>query len=526
MNSKESTEKPPCDGTPNPARPSAPNSTSVGQVEPEQVGARVRRGAFWSATQMASRQVLSVLSTAILARLISPDDYGLIGMVATLTALLSVFSDMGLSWAAIQSRRLSSAQASNLFWMNAVAGIFFWVICIAVAPAVANFYNHAELRNVTLALGASFAISGLAVQPIALLTRSMEFRRIAQIEIVSLALSAVCAVYAAGHGLGYWALVLQTLVSQSIRMVLALAAAHMPISMPRRGVGTRALVNFGGLLALNGLLIYVARNLDNVLIGKYLGSQELGYYNRAYFLMLLPSMLATGVLSGLMVPALSVLQDDRERFGVVYRRAVRAIAFVGCPISVGLGLTASESVRLVYGDAWAPVVPMLLWLSLAGLTQPIYNTSGWLFTAAGKARSYFAVTCINAAALTGTFIWSVRYGTVAVAAGYGIVMGVVLLLPTMHLAHRAAKLDSFATAKALAPIAVAVALMGVAVTVAEALLRLGNPSWQFMLLAKIGVGVVTYGIASMLLLQEVLGDLASMLPGVRAGAARRVRSAT
>lgn len=434
-------------------------------------------------------------------------------MVATLTALLLVFSDMGLSWATIQRRQLSEAQIGNLFWLNAATGFVLWLVCILLAPLVVTFYGRFELHDVTIALGASFILSGVAVQPFALLTRTMQFGRIAKIEITSVAVSATIGVYLAFEGMGYWALVVQALTGQGVRLVLVLFHAKFRMQRPRWAVGTLELVRFGGQLALNGLLIYFARNLDNVLIGRYWGTEELGYYSRAYFLMVLPSMLATGVLANLMVPSLSAFQDDIARFGSVYRRAVRLVAFFGCPIAVGLALTAPEAVRLVFGEKWAPVVPMFLWLSVAGITQPIYNTMGWLFTAAGNVRLYFAVTVLNCAVLAVTFFCTVPYGAVAVAMGYGLVMGLLLLWPAMFFAHRAASLSLLYTMRKLAPVFLSVLLMALAVIGAGAAASRLGLAWQWTLLAKIVAGVLAYIFASLSLLKEMLReDVFSILP--------------
>lgn len=492
----------------------------IHSVDSQEVGKRARKGAVWSVLQIGGRQLISIGSTAILARLVTPDDYGLLGMVTTLTALLLVFSDMGLSWATVQRKELSQAQVSNLFWLNAVAGLLLWGLCILLAPWVASFYARDELQAVTVALGATFVLGGLAAQPFALMTRRMQFKQIAKIEIAALAAAAMAGVAFALMGWGYWALVSQALVGQGVRLLLALFSAELALQRPRGGVGTTSLVRFGGLLAINGLLIYFARNLDNVLIGKVWGTDALGYYNRAYFLMLLPSMLATGVLTGLMVPTLSSFQNDPARFGSAYRRAVRLVAFFGCPIAVGLALTAPEAVRLVYGEKWGAVVPMLMWLSIAGVTQPIYNTTGWLFTAAGKARLYLALTAFNAAALTVTFFATVPHGPVAVATGYGLVMGLVLLWPAMHLAHKAAGLQLAETVRTLAPVAVALLLMAATVFTAGLLCNALGLPWLWVFGVKVFTGVLGYLLASRALLHRMLTeDVLSMLPARLAGRA-------
>jgi PST family polysaccharide transporter len=487
--------------------------TEIGFIAAEDVGRRARSGALWSAGQIVLRNLLSIGTTAILARTLSSEDYGIVGMVATLTAALQVFSDMGLSWATIQRKGLTRAQVNNLFWANIAAGAALWLACGALAPALSAFYGRPELMAVAVVSGASFLFSGAAVQPMALLNRSMDFRSIAQIEIAAVLAGAFAAVIFAALRADYWALVAQALVSASMRMALALRSSHWGFSGPVRGVGTRSLVRFGGLLALNGVLIYVARNLDSVLIGKVWGAGELGLYNRAYFLMLLPSMLANGVLTGLMVSSLSSFQGDPKRFGDAYRRALRLVAYIAVPMATGLALTAQPAVQLIYGPAWGEVAVILCWLSLAGVTQPIYNTTGWLFTAAGQARPYFVLTIVNAVFLSGIFFATISGGAVALARGYGLAMGLVIPLPALWFAHRIAGLTFMPSLYALAPVAVLNALMAAGVWAIGRLFA-GTGAADFdVFAAQVGTGIVVYlALTPLLLAQMLRRDIASILP--------------
>lgn len=499
--------------------PGTPGDEAIAHVAADQVGQRARKGAAWSILQIAGRNLVGIVSTAILARILAPDDYGLMGMVATLTALLQVFADMGLSWATVQRTSLSKYQVSNLFWINLAVGALLWSLCVAIAPWVADFYQRAELQSVISVMGATFLIASVGVQPFALMQRQMRFKEIATIEITALIAGAVTGVAAAIAGLGYWSLVIMALVTQLARGSLALPRSRIVITAPRRGVETLALLSFGGMLAVNGLLIYLARNVDGVLIGRWWGAQDLGFYNRAYFLMLLPSMLATGVLTNLMVPSLAAFQNDRERFGRAYRRAVTLVALVGSPMAVGLALTAEESVRLVYGDKWLPVAPMVAWLSLAGITQPIYNTTGWLFTAAGKAKTYLLLTVFNAVVLVSAFLLAVPHGTAAVAATYGVVMGGVLLGPALWWAHRAAGLPLHRTLVRLFPIALCLALMAAVVFAAGRLGSAVGLAWPAVFALKVSVGFVVYTLLVVRLVpREVWGEFVD-------GLARRFRRA-
>lgn len=468
-------------------------SENISSVDKSEVGNHARKGVKWTALQIVARNVLSLGTTAVLARLLNPGDFGLVGMVATLTALLMVFSDMGLSWATIQRQQISKSQVSNLFWINTGVGILLWFLCIAGSPLVANFYDEPKLMAITAALGAGFVLSGITAQPIALLNRSMNYKATAQIEVLALVVGASSALAAAFYGLGYWALVIQSLSTGMVRMLLAVPMSHIQISAPRRGVGTLSLVTFGGMLALNGLLIYLARNLDSVLIGKYWGAEELGFYNRAYFLMLLPSMLATGLLTNLMVPSLSALQGNKERFGNAYRKALCMVALIGCPMALGLALTANEMVYLIYGEKWKPVVPLLIWLSIASITQPLYNTTGWLFTAAGKAKEYLWLTVINGFLLSISFFLALPYGALGIAKAYGIVMGIVIFFPALWLAHKIADLSFTQSLKKLIPVAICLICMCSATLSIEQIMIYFQFSWQVTLVSKITIGITIYG---------------------------------
>lgn len=489
-----------------------PSEDNIASVNSNDVGNRARKGVKWTALQIIARNLLSLGTTAVLARLLSPSDFGLVGMVATLTALLMVFSDMGLSWSTIQRKQLNKIQVSNLFWINVGVGTFLWVLCILGSPIVANFYNQQELVAITAALGAGFVLSGIAAQPMALLNRTMNYKAAAQIEVFAIVVGAIFALIAAFSGLGYWALVVQSLSSGIARVLLALPMSKIQVSKPRRGVGTLSLVTFGGMMAVNGLLIYIARNLDSVLIGKYWGAEELGYYNRAYFLMLLPSMLATGVLTNLMVPSLSVLQDDKDRFANAYRKALRMVALIGCPMALGLALTADEMINLIYGNKWDDVVPLLVWLSIASITQPLYNTTGWLFTAVGKAKAYLWLTVISGVLLSVSFYLALPYGALGIAKAYGVVMGVIIFFPALWLAHKAARLSFIFTLKELLPVAVCLVVMLFTVLVADLLIAQFSLSWMFVLIIKVISGVVSYTATVFFVMRNtVVRDLMLML---------------
>lgn len=490
----------------------------IALVSEGKIGGRARTGAIWSVAQIIVRNGLSLVVTAILARILLPEDYGLVGMVATMAALLQVFLDMGLSWATVRSRHLNLLQVSGLFWINLTVGLIAWGVMAAASPLVSEFFDEPELKMIAIVSGASFLLSGLAVQPMALLTRAMEFRRISIIEVVSLCIGAVAAITLALSGAGYWALVVQVPVQTLVRLSLAIRPSGLRIFAPRWTPGLSAMVRFGGLLVLSGFLIFLTRNLDGILVGKVWGAQELGYYNRAYFLMLLPSTLASGILSHVMVSSLSSLQHDRERLASAYRRALGLVAYLGVPMALGLALTASSAVPLVYGPGWDRVVVLLTWLSLAGITQPIYNTSGWLFTSSGRADLYAWVTLSNTVILGAVFALTVNHGTAALAQGYGITMGLILPLPVLFLAHRAADIPLLPSLKILMPIALINLVMGIVILFVGAGAKSLELHKYHVFFAQVLAGLVVYSVLTPLLLPQLLSrDLAPLLTKLKFG---------
>lgn len=469
------------------------SNTLVAGPDTTMLGSLARRGVAWSSFQIGARHVLGIGVTAVLARILTPGDYGLVGMVTTFTVLLQSLADGGLSWATVQRKHLTMGQVHNLFWANVGLGLLMWALCALVGPGLVWFYARPELTMIALALGASFFLTGLSVQPLALLQRRMAFGRRTAVELGSQAVSAGVGISMALAGFGYWALVGQSLASSATTLVIAFSLAGYRPGRPRAGQSTLDLVKFGGYLSLAGVLLYFARNFDNVLIGKFEGADELGLYTRAYFLMTLPTMLAVGTIGRVLIPALSSIQHDRERLGRAYRQALLAIALVGCPIAAGLAVTAHEAVLLVYGPKWLSLVPLVVWLSIGGIAHVIYSTSGWLFTASGKGGAFFRWSAIISVAFMGGFALGIPFGALGVAIAVAVVT-LVTAVPGLAYAHRAAGLDVWASLRPLPRVIAATVVMTVAVWGVGVWAVKGGLTWPGVLATKVVTGIGLYGL--------------------------------
>jgi len=235
----------------------------------------VLRGTQWTVAQMPCRHALGLATTAILARLLAPTDYGLMGMATTLTAFFQVFSDLGLSWATVQRRDITFTEVHTLFWINAAFGTALALMCVAGAPLVARFYARGELTCLTSVCGLGFLFSGVAAQPEALLRRQMRLGALARCNILAHAGGAACGILMAFSGAGVWALVVQTLVAQCLLMAALVYASSYRPGAPSLGGRTAGMLRFGGYLTGYSFLMYFVRNLDNVLVAKFCGAEAL-----------------------------------------------------------------------------------------------------------------------------------------------------------------------------------------------------------------------------------------------------------
>jgi O-antigen/teichoic acid export membrane protein len=385
----------------------------------------------------------------------------------------------------------------NLFWINTFAGGVLCGATFVCAPILAAFYGQPELTSVTRVIGPSFAISGIAVQPMALLQRRMQLGRSTIVELVSPACGAAVAVGFAINGAGYWALVVNGLVSQTVRLILAFFMSGYRPGWPRSDSATTSMLTFGGYLTLSSVVTFLARNTDNILIGREWGAEALGYYSRAYFLMTLPTMLLTNSLARVMVPSLSALAHDRERMAAAYQSAVKTIAFVGFPLAVGLATTAPETVRLVYGEGWQPVVPILSWLSIAMACQVVTSTNSWLYTAVGKGKELLVVGAAATLIYCVAIVVGNRWGPVGVAASYTIAY-LVVAVPLLIAAHSIASIPARNTLIQLRPIVAATAAMGSGVVVAGRIATELSDRWMTILATKVLAGSAIFALLAIL----------------------------
>lgn len=390
-------------------------------------GRSVRAGVVTLSSQ-AAMFVLQIGSTAVLARLLTPGDFGLIAMVTAITGFVAMFKDAGLSMATVQRERITHAQVSTLFWINVALSIAVMLCVAALAPAIAWFYGEPRLNGITFALAATFIFGGLTVQHQALLRRQMRFRALAIIDVSSLLAGIATAIIMAIAGFGYWSLVGMTAGTTVANCLFVWLASGWRPGPAVRGSGVRSMLAFGGGLTGFNVLNYFTRNADNIIIGYFLGSGPLGIYSRAYNLLMMPIRQFNVPVTSVMVPALSRLQDDPQRYRRAYLRAIGTLAFVGMPLVAFLFVVADEVVRILLGPGWEEAATIFRWLAPAAMLGAINVAPGWLCVTFGRAKVQVLWAAISAPVMVAGFMVGAMWGILGVAAAFSITWCIMFLV--------------------------------------------------------------------------------------------------
>jgi PST family polysaccharide transporter len=388
----------------------------------EDLRERAIRGGLARILAQAANFSIRLGSLGVLAHLLTPQDFGLVGMVTAVTGFLNVFRDFGLSAASIQRATVTQEQMSTLFWVNVLFGGALAAIALALAPLIARFYHQPDLVWVTGVIAIGFLFNGMGVQHSSLLQRQMRFQELALIDIVSLIVGTAVAIPMAKFGYGYWALVAMT-VSLPITGTLGywIASSWVP-GLPRKRVGMRSMMRFGGATTLNGLVSYVAYNVEKVLLGRYWGAEAIGNYGRAYQLISIPTDNLNSAVGQVAFSALSRLQAEPEKLKKYFLQGYSLVLAMTVPVTIGCALYADALVYVLLGPKWNDVVEVFRLLAPTILVFAASRPLGWLLDSLGLVERGLKIALVSAPLMVVGCLIGLPYGPKGVALAYSVVM--------------------------------------------------------------------------------------------------------
>lgn len=401
-----------------------------------QLRQQIVSGVAWSVAGRIGTQVIGIIVSMALSRLLAPEAFGTIAMTAVFTGFASLYASLGLGSALIQRRDLQQAHRDTAFLVNVAVGAVITTILFMVAPLIARFYSSPMLGPITRVLSLTFLIGSFAIVPYSLLAREMNFKALARLDLASAVLPATLAIVMAIQGHGVWSLVASALSSSALRVALLWRVSGWRPGFRFEMRAVRDLMGFSaGLLGFN-TVNYWSRNLDDLLIGRIVGAASLGLYHRAYLLMMLPISQIIGVIAPVMFPALSSIQADTKRVRRTYLKAIGMITFATFPAVMGLFVVAADLIPLMYGEQWDGVVPILRVLCGVSLIQSVTNPTGWIYMSQAKTNWMMWWGLGSSAVTLAAFIIGAHIGTTMAITWAYLVANVVLLYPAVTIPGR------------------------------------------------------------------------------------------
>ena len=394
-------------------------SENAATVSASAIKTRVARGGVAVALSTGLRSLLEFGATLVTARLLTPADFGLVGMVLAVIGFVDMFKDLGLATVTVQREQLSREQVSGLFWVTVGVGAALATLTALAAPLISWGYGQSSLTSITLVLSSCLFVSALSVQHQALLKRELKFERLSIVQTAGTVAGVVTVIAGALTGLGVWALVLRQLATPIVSGVCAwILMRWVPGRGPREGI--RELLSMGGHVTGFQVANYVERNLDNVLIGKFSGAFQLGCYARAYDLLRLPLQQIGEPAATVALPTLSRLASDPERYRDAYLRIARAVLLFTVPLTPFLIVCADWLVQLAFGPQWSDAVPIFRIFGIAMLVKPLSYTVGWLFLSQGRNRELMRWGVLATTLAVLCFIVGLPWGALGVALSYSL----------------------------------------------------------------------------------------------------------
>lgn len=383
---------------------------------------RAIRGGTAKIASQAASFLVRMGSLMILARLLDPKDFGLVGMVTAVIGVFNVFRDFGLSAAAVQRSSVTEEQISTLFWVNVLVGAVLGLLSLAMAPFVASFYHEPRLFGVTAALATGFLFNAVGVQHTAILERQMRFTTLSMIDIISLLVTATIGIGMARQGFGYWALVATSIVTPLVYTVCVWIATAWVPGRPHKQVGILSMMRFGGTLTLNGLIMYIASNFEKVLLGRFWGVEAVGIYGRAFQLINIPTDNLNSAAGGVAFAALSRVKDEPNRFRGFFLKGYSLVLSLTVPITCACALFADDMILVFLGPKWRSAAAVFRLLAPTTLAFAIVNPLGWLLSSLGLVGRGLKIALVLAPVMIAGYLLGLPYGPKGVALAYSAVM--------------------------------------------------------------------------------------------------------
>ncbi len=472
----------------------------------------MRSGVRWKALSTVVVQVTRIVTAIVIARLVTPEEFGDAALVLMFSTLAIGLVDLSLGSALVQRRSISEADRSTAFWTSAAVGVVLALGFALLAGPISSFFDAPAIYGMLVAYSVTFVINGLSTTQATLLTRNLQFRRLEVRVIVATLISAPVGIVAAAYGAGAWAIILQALTYAGLSLPLLWVASGWRPRFVYSLASLRDLGGFGINVLGTQLLRFVKESGDTILIGRFLGASSVGIYAVAFNLTMSPLSRIVQPVHHVIFPAFSRLQHDRTALADAWLRTAVLLTSVVAPAMAGMIVVAPTFVEVVLGDRWLDAVPVIQALCVVALLTTMQQAGVVsVLLALDRSGTYLRFTFVTTAASFGAFVAGLPWGIVGVAVAYALVT-IALFPAAVVIVSRALGIPARRFVARLAPVVVAAAAMAGIVLI----LRLSLPNALDVegveLAILIVAGVASYLAFLAVLVPEVVGEMRRFIP--------------
>jgi teichuronic acid exporter len=464
------------------------------------------KGVFWSAVDKFAVQIGQFIVSVVLARILLPEDFGLIGMLAIFMALSQTFIESGLGIGLIQRQERKDIDFSTVFVFNLWVSSFFYLVLFFSAPYISTFFNQPQLTDLLRVLGLSLFINAFAIVQKTKLTIAMDFKSIAKSNVLSVILGGLCGVISAIKGYGVWSLVIQSLVWSLMTTVSLWFLSNWNPSFSFSKKSFRSLFGYGSKILISGLYAQLLSNVYNICLGKFYPTASLGYYSRAKSFADLSGGTIVSIIQQATFPVLTTVQHDKEKLVSIYSRMIRMSAFLIIPLMTLIALLAKPIVILLFTEKWIFLIPFLQWMVFSRIFLPMSVINMSLLNAIGRSDLYLKVDLSKLPLTVLAMIITIPLGLKAIIIGH-VVTSALSFIINAYLPGKFYGYGAIKQLKDMVPFFIAA--FGMAILVFAITCFVDNLLLQ--LFFGVVLGVTIYLLISYLLKLEELSDACKIL---------------
>lgn len=372
---------------------------------------------LWSGVEKIGQQIIQFVVIMIIARILLPSDFGLIGMLSIFFAISKVFINSGFGEALIQKKDASHTDFSTIFYFNLILGFICYLLLFVTAPFIADFYNEPELEKLTRFMALNLVFSAFGLIQNTRIKKNIDFKIIARIRLASVLLSGIVGVILAYCGFGVWSLAMHMVTNNLLITLLLWRLSEWRPSAEFSVESFRSLLPFGSRLFVSGLIDQIFQNIYLLVIGKYFSAKELGFYSNAKQIQERPVLTLSDIVSTVIFPAFATIQDDDIRLKAGFKKCLKVLVFMNFPLMVGLFVVADPLVRVLLTEKWLPSVPYIQLLAIIGFIYTLHPLNLNILKVKGRSDLFFKLEIIKKINIVIALIIGIKWGIIGLIAG-------------------------------------------------------------------------------------------------------------